>query len=107
MLLLRPLSGVLSRTLVLIVFFVIEGVASMMFALEHKRERYRDDGVGCWRAASSTSILAAIIFVGLPGTAAWAVGLVVGINMVFGGLALIAMELHAREIDRRSTVSAH
>ena len=38
MLLLRPLSGVLSRTLVLIVFFVIEGVASMMFALEHKRE---------------------------------------------------------------------
>ncbi|MFY9990344.1 MAG: hypothetical protein WAL40_04795, partial [Rhodoplanes sp.] len=33
-LLLRPLSGVLSLTLVLIVFFVIEGVASMMFALE-------------------------------------------------------------------------
>jgi uncharacterized membrane protein HdeD (DUF308 family) len=40
--------------------------------------------------------LAAIIFVGLPGTAAWAIGLVVGINMVFGGLALIAMALHAR-----------
>ncbi|MFY9699562.1 MAG: HdeD family acid-resistance protein [Rhodoplanes sp.] len=38
MLLLRPLSGVLSLTLVLIVFFVIEGVASMMFALEHKCE---------------------------------------------------------------------
>jgi hypothetical protein len=48
-----------------------------------------------------------LIFVGLPGTAAWAIGLVVGINMVFGGLALIAMALHAREIDRRSTVSAH
>ena len=46
-------------------------------------------------------------FAGLPGTAAWAIGLVVGINMVFGGLALIAMALHAREIDRRSTVSAH
>ena len=44
---------------------------------------------------------------GLPGTAAWAIGLVVGINMVCGGLALIAMALHAREIDRRSTVSAH
>jgi hypothetical protein len=36
-LLLWPLSGVLSLTLVLIVFFVIEGVASIMFALEHKR----------------------------------------------------------------------
>jgi uncharacterized membrane protein HdeD (DUF308 family) len=32
----------------------------------------------------------------LPGTAAWALGLLVGINMVFGGAALIAMALHAR-----------
>jgi uncharacterized membrane protein HdeD (DUF308 family) len=106
MLLLRPLSGVLSLTLVLIVFFVIEGVASMMFALEHKREL---SGRWGWMLASGIIdlILAAIIFVGLPGTAAWAIGLVVGINMVFGGLALIAMALHAREIDRRSTVSAH
>ena len=45
-LLLWPLSGVLSLTLILIVFFVIEGVASIMFALEHKRE-LRDDGPGC------------------------------------------------------------
>ena len=106
MLLLRPLSGVLSLTLVLIVFFVIEGVASMMFALEHKREL---SGRWGWMLASGIIdlILAAIIFAGLPGTAAWAIGLVVGINMVFGGLALIAMALHAREIDRRSTVSAH
>ena len=37
-LLLWPLSGVLSLTLVLIVYFVIEGVASIMFALEHKPE---------------------------------------------------------------------
>ncbi len=35
-------------------------------------------------------------------TAAWAIGLLVGINMVFGGSALIAMALHAREIDLRS-----
>jgi uncharacterized membrane protein HdeD (DUF308 family) len=106
MLLLRPLSGVLSLTLVLIVFFVIEGVASMMFALEHKRELSGRSG---WMLASGIIdlILAAIIFAGLPGTAAWAIGLVVGINMVFGGLALIAMALHAREIVRRSTVSAH
>jgi uncharacterized membrane protein HdeD (DUF308 family) len=41
-------------------------------------------------------ILASIIFLGLPGTAAWAIGLLVGINMVFGGSALIAMALGAR-----------
>ena len=41
-------------------------------------------------------ILAGIIFAGLPGTAIWALGLLVGINMVFGGMALIAMAMAAR-----------
>jgi uncharacterized membrane protein HdeD (DUF308 family) len=36
------------------------------------------------------------VFAGLPSAAAWAIGLLVGINMVFGGSALIAMALHAR-----------
>jgi len=42
-------------------------------------------------------ILAGIIFAGLPGTAAWALGLLVGINMVFGGTAMIGMALAAKE----------
>ena len=33
---------------------------------------------------------------GLPGTAGWALGLLVGINMLFGGAGTIAMALHAR-----------
>ena len=105
-LLLWPLTGVLSLTLVLIAFFVIEGVASIMFALEHKREL---SGRWEWMLASGIIdlILAAIIIAGLPGTAAWAIGLLVGINMVFGGSALIAMALHAREIDPRSPTPAH
>jgi uncharacterized membrane protein HdeD (DUF308 family) len=47
------------------------------------------------------------LFAGLPGTAAWAIGLLVGINMGFGGSALIAMALHAREIDPRSATPTH
>ncbi len=106
MLLLWPMSGVLSLTLILIVFFVIEGVASIMFALEHKREL---SGRWSWMLASGIIdlILATIIFAGLPGTAAWAIGLLVGINMVFGGSALIAMALHAREIDPRCAAPVH
>ena len=42
------------------------------------------------------AVLAGIIFAGLPGTAAWALGVLVGVNMIFGGTALIAMALHAR-----------
>ena len=41
-------------------------------------------------------ILAAIIIAGLPGSAAWAIGLLVGINLVFGGTSLIGMALAAR-----------
>jgi uncharacterized membrane protein HdeD (DUF308 family) len=43
-----------------------------------------------------TLILGAIILAGLPGTAAWALGLLVGIDMVFGGSALVAIALAAR-----------
>jgi uncharacterized membrane protein HdeD (DUF308 family) len=84
---------VLSLTLVLIVFFIIEGVASIMYALNH-----RNSGRWAWMLLSGIVdlILAAIIFIGLPGTAAWAIGLIVGINMVFGGTSMIAMALHAR-----------
>jgi len=96
-LLVWPLSGVLSLTFVLIVFFTIEGIASIMFSLEHKREL---SGRWGWMLASGIIdlILAAIIIAGLPGTAAWALGLLVGINMVFGGTALIGMALHARDM---------
>jgi uncharacterized membrane protein HdeD (DUF308 family) len=97
-----PLSGALSLTLILTVFLVLEGVVSILYALEHKRELS-----GRWGAMLFSGIvdliLAGIIFAGLPGTAAWAIGLLVGINLVFGGSALIAMALHARNITPAST----
>ena len=95
LLLARPVSGALSLTIVVVVFFVIEGVASIMFALEHKREL---SGRWGWMLMSGIIdlVLATLVFAGLPSTAAWAIGLLVGINMVFGGSALIAMALHAR-----------
>ena len=91
-----PISGAISLTLLLIVFFIIEGVASIMYAFEHKKEL---SGQWGWMLVSGIIdlILAAIIFAGLPGTAAWALGLLVGINMLFGGAALIAMALAARK----------
>ena len=90
-----PASGAVSLTLVVIVFFAFEGVATIMFALEHKREL---SGRWGWMLVSGLVDLffAAIILAGLPVSAAWAIGLLVGINMVFGGVALIMMALHAR-----------
>ena len=95
MLLARPLTGAFSLTVLLIAFFIIEGVPSIMFAFEHKRELS-----GPWGKMLVSGVvdlvLALFIFAGLPSMAAWAIGLLVGINMVFGGAAPIAMALHAR-----------
>jgi len=94
-LLINPVSGAVSLTLVLGVFFALEGVASIMYAMDHRKQLS-----GRWSFMLLSGlidlILAAIILIGLPGTAAWAIGLLVGINMIFGGSALIAMGLHAR-----------
>jgi len=94
-LLARPITGTLSLTLVLIAFFVIEGIATIMYAVDHRNTL---SGRWGWMLVSGIVdlILAAIIFAGLPATAAWALGLLVGINMLFGGSALIAMALAAR-----------
>jgi len=90
-----PAGGAVSLTLLLIVFFIMEGVATIMYALDHKRELS-----GRWGFVLASGVvdlvLAAIIYAGLPGTAAWAIGLLVGINMLFGGAALIGLALHAR-----------
>jgi uncharacterized membrane protein HdeD (DUF308 family) len=90
-----PLSGAVSLTLILTVFLSVEGIASIFFALEHKQELS-----GRWGMMLVSGIvdliLAGMIFVGLPATATWAIGLLIGINMIFGGSALIAMALHAR-----------
>jgi len=96
-LLLWPLNGALSLTLILTVFLAFEGIVSIMFALDHRRELS-----GRWGMMLLSGIvdliLAGFIFSGLPGTAAWAIGLLVGINLVFGGTAVIAMALHARRL---------
>jgi uncharacterized membrane protein HdeD (DUF308 family) len=92
-----PLSGVLSLTLILTAFLTIEGVASIMIALTH-----RHGFSARWALLLVSGLidlfLAAMILLGLPGTAAWAIGLLVGINMVFGGSALISMALKARSL---------
>jgi len=91
-----PISGTVSLTLVLIAFFVVEGIASIMYAVEHRNQL---SGRWGWMLVSGIIdlVLAVIILAGLPGTAFWALGLLVGINLLFGGAALIAMALAARQ----------
>jgi uncharacterized membrane protein HdeD (DUF308 family) len=90
-----PFRGEISLTLVLVVFFLVDGVASIMLALEHRREL---SGMWGWLVVTGVVdlILAAIILSGFPQTAAWVLGLLVGIDLLFGGASLLAIALAAR-----------
>jgi uncharacterized membrane protein HdeD (DUF308 family) len=93
-LLVQPELGLVSLTYLLIAFFLIEGIATIMFALDHKRAL---SGRWGWMLVSGIVdlFLAGVILAGLPGAAAWALGLIVGVNMLFGGASMIGMALAA------------
>ena len=95
-LLARPLQGLFTLTVVICVYFVAEGVATIMYALEHRREL---SGRSSWLLISGLMdiIIAFLIISGLPGSADWAIGLLVGINLLFGGATLIGVALAARK----------
>jgi uncharacterized membrane protein HdeD (DUF308 family) len=92
----RPMQGTLTLTIILGIYFIAEGVATIMYAIEHRREL-----TGRWgwlmTAGLVDILIAGMIITGLPGSAAWAIGLLVGINLVFGGTSLIGMALAARK----------
>jgi uncharacterized membrane protein HdeD (DUF308 family) len=97
-LLTRPTQGTLTLTIVVGVYFLAEGVATIMYALEHRRELSQR---WSWLlvAGPMDIIIAGIIIAGLPGSALWAVGLLVGINLLFGGATLIGVALAAHASD--------
>jgi uncharacterized membrane protein HdeD (DUF308 family) len=95
-LLAQPVQGTLTLTVVVGVYFLAEGVATIMYALEHRRE-LSERWAWLLVAGVMDLLIAAVIIAGLPGSALWAVGLLVGINLLFGGATLIGMALAARK----------
>jgi uncharacterized membrane protein HdeD (DUF308 family) len=95
-LLFNPVQGLASLTFVLIAFFIFDGILMIGMAISHRAELS-----GRWEWLLFNGIidlvLAGIVISGLPGTIAWALGLLVGIDLIFGGAALIAMALDARK----------
>jgi uncharacterized membrane protein HdeD (DUF308 family) len=94
-LLARPMQGILTLTIVVGAYFLAEGVTTIMYALEHRREL---SGRWSWLLVSGLMdiLIALLIIAGLPGSAEWAIGLLVGINLVLGGASLVGMALAAR-----------
>ncbi len=91
----HPVQGVASLTLVLVAFFICEGIFQIAGSLSY---RGSFPGSWGWMLASGIAdlILAYIIISGWPGTAAWALGLIVGVNLISSGVATIVVAAAAR-----------
>jgi uncharacterized membrane protein HdeD (DUF308 family) len=91
-----PAQGVLTLTIVLVAFFVLEGIVAILLALEFRRHLRH----WAWTLLSGLVdlVLAYLIWQGWPATATWAIGLLVGINMLFMGWSLVMTAIAARTL---------
>jgi uncharacterized membrane protein HdeD (DUF308 family) len=94
-LLFNPVVGLFSLTVVMIVYFLADGILTILLGIGYRGQA---PDHWFWVVVSGVIdlILAAVLISGLPGTALWAVGLLVGIDLAFAGAALIGLSVAGR-----------
>lgn len=100
LLLFYPREGILTLTLVLAIFFVVGGTLKLFGAWQMWPARMRARGMIAfpgrgWLALSGalSLLLGLLLSFGLPSTATWALGLLLGIDLLFLGISEIALAL--------------
>jgi uncharacterized membrane protein HdeD (DUF308 family) len=95
----KPVEGALSLTILLTAFFIAEGIFQIAGSIA-----YRDvmGGSWLWMLVSGISdlVLAAVIILGWPLTAIWVLGLLVGINLITSGWAIVMAAIAGRGVAR-------
>lgn len=88
-----PLHGALTLTLLLSVMFTIIGAFKIALALN-----LRPFPSWNWLMISGiiAVVLGGLIWMGLPGTSTWAIGLLVGIELLFSGWSMVRFALSVR-----------
>ncbi len=88
-----PVTGTLTLTLILAAFFAAQGVLKIIRAVQHKK-------MPAWGWFLFDGILSLglgiLILAGWPSTAVWALGLLVGVDLLFGGSTMLFIGLGAR-----------
>ncbi|MFK5950704.1 MAG: DUF308 domain-containing protein [Methylococcales bacterium] len=90
-LVIKPMAGILTLTMLLTLFFALEGIAKISMALM-MRPLSRWGWV--FFSGLTSLFLAIVVWAGWPGTASWVLGLLLGINMIFLGYSLLNISLH-------------
>jgi uncharacterized membrane protein HdeD (DUF308 family) len=84
---------------VLIAFFIAEGIFQIVASISY-REAFPDSWGWMLRSGIADLILAGLIILGWPGTSSWALGLVVGVNLISSGIAIIMVAVTGRRLVR-------
>lgn len=102
LLLVYPLQGVLTLTIVLAVVFIVEGVFKIVASLQ-----LRPMTAWGWLLFSGiiALVLGLFIWAEWPSDAKWVIGIIVGINMLFGGWTLIMLALAAHKGGGRTAIA--
>jgi uncharacterized membrane protein HdeD (DUF308 family) len=91
--LMNPLLGVFSLTLVLATFLLIEGVLETMFYFQLRGIQHSGwilfDGI-------VTLILGILIWAQWPSSAVWVIGTLVGVSLIFSGISRFMLALAVR-----------
>ena len=94
----HPLAGLLTLTLALAIYLFVEGVLELILAFQGSARRARGwlvlDGV-------VTLILGLMIWRTWPMSTEWAIGTLVGISMIFSGVARLMLSVAARSLVSR------
>jgi uncharacterized membrane protein HdeD (DUF308 family) len=97
LLLWHPVEGAVSLTLVLISFFIAEGIFQIAAAIRH-HEAFPDSWGWLLMSGLADLVLAAMLIWGWPSTAMWALGLIAGLNLITSGVAIVMVAVGARKM---------
>ncbi len=92
----QPLEGILTLTLLMTLFFALEGVAKMSIAF---MMRPLEHWGSVLFSGLTALVLALVVWMGWPGTAGWLLGLLFGINMFMGGWSLVNISLRHKSSE--------
>jgi uncharacterized membrane protein HdeD (DUF308 family) len=91
----HPIAGLSFLTILIAVWFILDGVTRLVLAFQ--MSTVRGSGWGWTLLSGAVSILLGVlIWAEWPLSGVWAVGTLVGINLLFTGWAWVALGLEAR-----------
>ena len=94
-----PFAGIIGLTVLLAITFIAHGTMEAAMANDLRP----NDGWGWMMFSGMIGVLAGILIIsGLPSTAVWAVGLMVGINMISSGFAFFTLGSAAKALGKNT-----